>query len=528
MSRIFSAQEEYKSLKVDQAQCEEAILAALQSKDKLQLTELEETLRHVQERMEEMRSIIEFNDAANVTQSTNDLYCAAYCSERSVPFGDGHFRSALSSSSSSSGEGKKNLLALGLDDFARDVNEWSLRNQQHRITSVTLATSTSFFGIIEGPRQSVLNLLQALSKDTHHQQFEVIASTFVAGRLFNHASKLVPLAEDPLLGFILDQVKLLSQAAKKYTPAEAIDINVRGGDALTIPPRHETRITLAVMLDALCGAVHRAERYRAAALEIEAAVVERGGAIVDRFGEFMTATFPIAAATDAMHAATRVLQNIKYAIVAVHAGPVVSINAPHCTAVGKGLRDVLQLLYLAERLRRPIVISAPVYARSSKAIHRFANFTEDTILYHTLQHVDDTRLETPPMNDDVGVYIPGPEPELAEVDSRGFPVVYDGSSNQPRRATTQEIDARRRQEARVHGAVTELQLRMLFRKLDPGNVGWASKNQVLKFAETDPESPMSGLDRRLVESWLERCNKLGDERVGIEEFIVLCFKAVKL
>ena len=416
--------------------------------------------------------------------------------------------------------------ALGLEEFAVDVARWAAANLKKRITGALVVTATHFYCCLQGPRIEVEHLVEhGIKKDKRHRDIVVVATGYITARTCADGMKLCGVEDNvggdgALLSLFLDDIRATTVRSAAFAPKAVVDVATRGGDPLASVPATATATVLSISLDALCGAVHRAERFRNATAAIEQAVVPRGGAIASRFGDSMQCYFPLhLRTTPVMAAVEEINANVPYSVQSVVVGDVTTVNAPYCTAFGPGLREGLNLLQHAEASRRPVMASGEAWERCDRARVLFQVFTVDLISFYTLQALGETRLEAAPEPPLIGSYVPGPEPEVHRHTGPTEMQLKEGH-----RATAADLDAGRKGAAVVPGALTRAQLHRLFRQLDPGNVGWVGKARLKREIESNDAFPTFLLDEKRLDHMLDRCNKLGDERLSFDEFAIVCLK----
>jgi hypothetical protein len=506
MPGVHTAESELVEKRKERARLEERMVAALSARDVGTVAATEHAIAAIADRVEELEAVLEHVGERRVLQNVPDLWRVCYLSARrdtaqSQPLD----RECIIT------DGESPDIPLGLDAFATDVGRWSVRNLGQRVTSATVATGDNFYGIIEGPKAVTQQLMETIAADTRHSNVTILSEHASDSRLFTFGATLSTVS-DGVLARVLDECTRVALRARAFAPASAVDITRRGGHPLAIVPNGpKPFVAYAVMLDGRCGAVHRAERYVAAATTIAALVAKHGGSVVDSFGEVMTAWFPILQGpTEAAKMATLIHATVPFAVQALHAGDLVVVDSPDVLAFGPALDEVVALLHLAERLRRPVVLSHDAGERVNRARQPLESFTADNVNYFTLGHLGMERLEMPPEPALIGAYNPPPEPVEHE------PAVHDAAAD----------STAARRSVYVRGARTNDDLIRLFRKLDKGNAGWVGKDAFRHAVATDEEFPRcpDELAENALRGWLDRCNKLGESRLGFNEFAIVCLK----
>ena len=506
----FTAQSELSRLRERRGELERVLIAALEVRDAATVQQQEEEIATVDGRIEELVAVLEHSGSRDALQGTPALFRIIYCCDRRPGVEEPPLDQPCILTDPAQGDAGVTI-PLGLDALAVEIGRWSVANLTNKITSSLVASHASFMGLIEGPKQQVRSLFaDKICHDSRVDNVVVLCEQSVRGRVTVHGASL-SVVEDPLLALTIERMRTSMLRGHRFAPSAAIALARRGAHPLsTTPTPLQQHVVMAVMLDGRCGAVHRADRYRAAASAIVAAVTENGGSIIDRFGESMTAWFPYAGgATAAMTAAMTIHTSVPLSVQAIAEGKLTVVEQPSVVVCGPALLEAVKLLHLAESIRRPLVLSEAVGSRVNRARQPVDQFTSDLVPYFTHASIWDKRLENPPEPDLIKPYNPPPEPEVPPA------MVRDDC---PREQGVKQ--------PYVRGSRTQEDLETLFRKLDKANVGWVSKAAFLDSVARDPDFPkcIDDLAEKALTGWLERCNKLGESRLNFNEFAILCLK----
>jgi hypothetical protein len=294
---------------------------------------------------------------------------------------------------------------------------------------------------------------------------------------------------------------------------------VRGGDAEGIVPDHRLEsIAVAILLDALVGAHHSAQSYKDATKTIEDLVYPQLGVVVERFGEVLVVVFPWPQATQAFTCTKAILEQVPHSIAAIATGSCTFVSAPYCWAFGTAIVGAKELLYVAERERRRLVVTEAASDRCSKAHHRFLNITVDAHAYFTLQSLGDGRLgrEDDPTEGDIPIPSVGMTPVI----------VPTSNVTTFRQMTHAELVARGQHAAVVRGALTKGKVQDYYRQMDPANAGCVSKDAVVLLikSSSSPYQLFEPYEETQLRTWLSKQNAMGAKLLNFDEFSSLCHR----
>lgn len=517
MTSQFSVERDLAQCREVLASAEEALVAALARNDRDAVTAHEAAVAQTTARIDELIGVLDFAARRESVHSAIELRRACWTALRSSTVAPQPLDRpitvtdpARSSSAAVDGEGNSGaVVALGLEEFAVDTGRWGLKNLERRVTSRTVATDTALFGVVEGPAPAVEDFLRTMAADPRLHDYWLLCEHASDTRLFDCGAAL-SVVDDGLLAHVVNAMRAAAVTGRRYAPPSAINLTRRGAHPLaSMPSGLKPHVVVAVGLDGGCGAVHDAARYRAAAKEVSAAVATRGGSMIELFGEAAVAWFPaLGGPTAAAAAVDHIQRSVPFAVSAVVFDALCVVDSDTCTAYGPALAAAKELLFEAERLRRPVVFTDAAGERVNRARQPVTRFTAGTVNYFTLARLDQERLEAPPEPDLIKPYNPPPEPD-------------DPAPSVDERAPTKADKV-----AYVRGTRTSEDLAALFRTIDKGNVGWIGKAAFRDAVAKDPAFPkaVDELAVKSLDGWLARCNKLGAERLGFNEFAIVCLK----
>uniref|UniRef100_A0A7S1M5A0 EF-hand domain-containing protein n=1 Tax=Neobodo designis TaxID=312471 RepID=A0A7S1M5A0_NEODS len=505
----FTTERELDDVRRQRAAIDEALVQALESRQRDVAGTLEREGATLDARIEELESVLQLAGERGRLQASPSLHRLVYRATRVPSAQPPPLNVPCVLTDPSKGDTLATEIPLELSAFAKDVGRWSVANTKRDITSVIVASHSSFLGIIEGPRDSVRALAEKMAEDTRMTDWVTLCEQSGRGRVAEQGCVL-SVVDDPMLAVAIERMQRCALDGHRFAPAAAINVARRGAHPLaSVPSPSRPHVVLAVSLDGLCGAVHRPDRYRRAAAAVQEAILKHTGSVIDRFGEWMTAWFPyVGGATAATAAAMMIHTSVDFAVMSITEGPLCVSDSPSVVACGAAHQEAIRLLHAAEAMRRPLVISEPAGERVNRARQPVEHFTHNLVGYFTHLELSEKRLDSPPEPDLIGSYNPPPEPEAPK------PLVQDDA-----RPSGKQI-------AYVRGARTQEDLETMFRKLDKANVGWVSKQEFVAAVAKDPEFPkcIDELAEVALTGWLERCNKLGESRLSFNEFAIVCLK----
>lgn len=405
------------------------------------------------------------------------------------------------------------------DEMMSLATRWSESNAKRSVTGIWMSTGMTHFGILEGPHAEVTGIFNVVKRDVRHVDCTLLSCGKVEAREYVFGLKL-HIVEDELIAAVLEKAQDDIVFATRFAPPVARDVVAKGGDpeGIVADIRPEA-IAVAVLLDSLCGAQHSAASYAAATKSIEAIVDANGGTVTEGFGEVLLCVFPITHGTQAITAAKAIGEAVMFSIVAVATGSMSMVAAPHCWALGGALMDAKALVFLAEADRRSLIVTEKAMDRCSKAHHKFLNITIDAKVYYTLQSIGDARLG-------LGQDAETDDPEVPQYSGLTAVITEGSNVTQYRTMTHQEHQDKLRGDAVVRGALTKNTALDYFRSLDPGNVGWVSKEAVKKWllSGSGPYQLFEEYEMKGIVNWMAKHNAIGNQFLNFEEFSMLCLK----
>lgn len=397
------------------------------------------------------------------------------------------------------------------------VLQWS--NMEATVSGLLVQAQDVVLGVVEGPTGAAQRVADAIVNATSGT---VLSTCRVQSRTYPLGLRL-SCVEDDVLSKVIRRCRSIVVVGQLYAPKVCADVAARGGNPCGVPPDNHPRETplLCVTLDTKGGRTPTTGDYAQAAVCIKGVVARYNGAALELFGEHMVVAFPTGsrfAGNPLVDSAIRILEALPGAVVCVHVGPVSMVSSANCVAVGSGILQVKRLVELAEKNRRPLVISPQATAIISKASYTLWSFSLETVLYFTLGEYEHRWLNMPP-EDLVIDHIPGHVPE------------YSSGSNQivyRKLNTLEQQQAWARETPNVGGAGRERELKAVFRKMDPGNCGWVSKAAFRRFLLEGSTYTIFPHDAKRVEGWISSAGAVGPDRMSFAEFALICLKLDQL
>jgi hypothetical protein len=491
MDELHRAKAKLVALEQEKAGVEDAVLEALQATHPSLATvaKLETSVAALRKEIEEQRSLIEFYEARHeaVLKSTStELFMLVYQSQR-VDRDD--------------------------DALSQKSLRWSKVNQEMRITSLLVATNDSFFGIIEGDKSAITDLFGKIQKDPSHRNCRIIVVQRLTCRQWSIGLVLRYVA-DPLLREFLDAFRAIGGDSTRFSPRSMKALSESGGNISGTVSTSKQAVVLAVTLDTVGGDLPTARDYEQLASHVTEETERLNGDVVERFGEWMVCVFQgdlsKELVTSVCGIADSVYKRIPNSISATHIGTIATPLTNKISAFGPGIADTISLLHLAESCRRPMLCTPIVFDRVSKAVYPFNTFTVDNVRYYTLRVIGERRLAVPQK----------PMVEHHADSMAADPPASDYTNTLPQEELIAEVE----REPLVKGALTRNEMLSIFRELDPGNVGWISKERFRKMIAESTRFPVFNHDMKRVDSWLQKFNRIGRERLSFEEFAILCLR----
>ncbi|CUI15264.1 Hypothetical protein, putative, partial [Bodo saltans] len=362
------------------------------------------------------------------------------------------------------------------EEWMAHIMKWSEDNSRRGITGILMTTGVVHFCVFEGAQSAVQELFLKVSKDATHKDCTMLSLGKIETRDYVFGLKLHYITDD-IMATVLQRAQTDIILSSSFAPQVARDVVVRGGDAEGIVPDHRPEsIAVAVLLDALVGAHHSAQSYKAATTMIEDIVYPQLGVVVERFGEAMVIVFPWPQATQAFTCTKMILEQVPHSIAAIATGSCTFVSAPYCWAFGTAIINAKDLLYIAQRERRRLIVTEAASDRCSKAHHRFLSITVDAHVYFTLQSLAEGRLglEDDPTEGDIVIPAVGMTPVI----------VPTSNVTTFRHMTHAELVEKSQAAAVVRGALTKEKIQEYYRQLDPANAGWVGKDTVVRWIKS--------------------------------------------
>jgi hypothetical protein len=490
---LFLAEKRLAGAKEREGEAEQELLTMLEAGAKSKETQqLEERISMIRQDIEDAQNVCAYYRSQGQENLQSDLCRLVFYSTR-VPEEEGSDHSN--------------------DAVMNNIMRWSGKNQINQITGLLLVTKSAYYGILEGPKPNLDATFHQIMRDKRHRNCSQLSFQKVEERAYSVSLK-GHVVEDECLAAVLEQMQAGIVHDRKYTPQLALAAAALGGDVEGIVPELlPDGIILALALDSQGGAMHTGHTYKSAMEHFIEAVRIGQGWVIQNFGEIAAACFPATHATIACSAAKRIQETIPDAVVTLCRGQVVLSSSPTSWAYGSALRAAERLLFLAEDLRRPVLVTDDVYQRCSKAHHRFTTFSHDNVIFHTFLYLNEVRLPAAPE-------------ELEVAEYAGFEAVVNEEKNMItyRQLSNREVQMQMAEKAVVRGAATDAKMKDIFRELDKGNVGWVGKAQFRTWLAKDGRFPLMPHDWKRIEGWLSKSNSLGEERISFQEFSVIFLK----
>ena len=489
---LFLAEKRLAAAKEREGEEEQVLLTMLENGAKSHETlQLEERINMIRQDIEDAQNVVAYYRAQGEENLQSDLCRLVYYSTRVLDSGMDNSNDAV----------------------MNNIMRWSGMNQTNQITGLLLVTGQAYYGILEGPKPALDATFHLILRDKRHKNCAQLSYQKVEERAYSVSLK-GHVVEDECLAAVLEQMQAGIVHDRKYTPQLALATAAMGGDIEGIVPELlPDGIIVGLALDTLGGASHTGQVYKQAAEQFEAAVRIGQGWIIQSFGEWTAACFPATHATIACSAAKRIQESVPDAVVALCRGQVVLSSSPTSWAFGPGLRTVERLLFLAEDLRRPVLVTEDVYQRCSKAHHKFTTLSHDNVVFYTFLQLNETRL-------------PMAHEELEMAEYAGYETVVNEATNviTYRQLSQKELQLQMAEKAVVRGAATNDKMKDIFREMDKGNVGWVGKAQFRAWLAKDGRFPLMEHDLKRVDAWLSKSNSLGEERLSLQEFSMIFLK----
>lgn len=497
MDALFGAQRQYDEWKVREAELEEQLLVLLGAAavDKSAVADVEDAIEEARTRIVEAMAVVEFFAAKGLRAANTDLYRLVMHS-RLPP----------------------NVPLWSEEEWMAHIMMWSEQNSKRGITGILMTTGVVHFCVFEGTQSAVQELFHAVEKDARHKDCTMLSLGKVEHRDYVFGLKL-HMITDTIMATVLQRAQTDIILSSSFAPQVARDVVVRGGDAEGIVPDHRVEtIAVAFLLDALVGAHHSAASYKDATKAIEDIVQPQLGVVVERFGEVMVVVFPSPQATQAFTCTKTILEVVPHSIAAIATGSCTFVSAPYCWAFGTAIIGAKDLLYVAERERRRLIVTEAASDRCSKAHHRFLSITVDAHAYLTLQSLGDGRLglEDDPTEGDIPIPAVGMTPVI----------VPTSNVTTFRHMTHAELREKGQASAVVRGALTKSKVQEYYRQLDPANAGWVSKETVVQWikASGSPYQLFEPYEETQLRTWLSKQNAMGAKLLNFDEFTSLCHR----
>lgn len=496
MEALFAAQRQLDHWKGQEAILEEQLVVLLEEDDansKAKVVEVEAAIEDAQSRIAEAFAVVEYFNAKGLRAANTDLYRLVFHSR--LPAGAPQWSA---------------------EEWMSLAMKWSEKNAAKGVTGILMTTGIVHFGVFEGTQAAVQEVFHAVSADTRHHDCTMLSLGKVEGRDYIFGLKLHIISDD-IIATVLRRAQSDIIVSSSFAPQVARDVVVRGGDAEGMVPDHRPEsVAVAVLLDALVGTQYPAQTYKDANKTIEGIVQPHGGVVVERFGEVMVIVFPWAQATQAVTCTKAVVEQVPHSIASIATGSCTFVSAPYCWALGTALVEAKELVYVAERERRQLIITEAAADRCSKAHHRFLHISVDARAFYTLQSLGEGRLG---LEDD-------PTEQDVVCPSIGMTPVIVPTSNVTtfRPMTHAELIERSQSAAVVRGALTKEKILEYFRQLDPGNAGWVGKDAVLHWIASgcSPYQLFEPHETKQLQSWLAKQNAIGSKLLNFDEFASLC------
>lgn len=410
--------------------------------------------------------------------------------------------------------------------FEQQVNEWCRQNRADRVTGVLVGSAGTWLASLEGPKAAVEAAYRRMTSSTTSAPTggggppltstkrsgvafgrpQIMIGQYAHSRVFPFGMKAYEIGgrdggegESAAWNTVWDHLRLLASAAAVHVSSFVLDFSTSGGHPKGLVPFSIERCpVVAVTLDSLCGAVHNVERYDVAMSRFAQLTRDAHGQICHRFGEFAMAIFPShRRSSAAVDVATKLVQQVPYAVVGVALGKVQCYWQPEVHAIGPALAEAERLCFVAEEYRRPLLISCAAAERCDKAHHRMIEITLDLAPFWTLTSLQMERLEVPEEPLVIPAYDPGSvaddeqqhddEPSPDAVDfalEQRDPWRQKGSMRPPGPTEGGGGGGGDSRDKKMAGPAAahlpnEYQLYRIFRTIDVGNVGWIQKGAFL-------------------------------------------------